>query len=326
LSNNTLRQLDLQDIAVFLCLYQYKSARRTSEVLSVSQPTVSYCLKRLRNCFHDVLFDLNHGNLVATSKAEAIKPYLQNVIDAINHCAETQDDPLSIATKIIIRICAPEYFELLMLPTATETFIKRGAGVALHVERLGRELPVEQLLVGDIDLAVGFGPGYHRLHPNLQWEAVLSDSFVCLSTSQLHLSTERMTLDQFCAMQHVFPTPWVSERNMIDGWLETLGKKRSIVARANTYQACLNIVTILSAILTLPRRLIPYLSIPATVKIFEPPLGFPTFTLDVIWAMHSEHNNDVRIIRTLLKEMEDLPIRAHTMEEPTDFRLSFPCI
>lgn len=74
LNSNVLRQLDLQDVMVFLCLYEHKSARRTAEVMSISQPTVSYCLKRLRNCFHDVLFDVDHGSLVATTRPRLSSP------------------------------------------------------------------------------------------------------------------------------------------------------------------------------------------------------------------------------------------------------------
>lgn len=301
LNNNALRQLDLQDVVVFLYLYQYKSARRTAELLSISQPTVSYCLKRLRSCFHDVLFDVDHGSLVATPKADTIEPYLRTVIDAV--CAEIQDGLLPAPTRPVIRVCAPEYFELMMLPDTLEIFMKQGSQASLIVERLGRELPIERLLAGEIDLAVGFGPGYHRLHPSLEWESILSDTFVCLSASRRLPTMERVTLDEFCDMQHVFPTPWISERNMIDGWLEQLGRTRCIVARANTYQACLNIVAKLPVMLTLPRRLTSYLSIPSEVEIYEAPFGFPTFTLDVVWATQSERNSEVRKMRTLLNDI-----------------------
>ncbi|MFT9639569.1 LysR family transcriptional regulator, partial [Alcaligenes phenolicus] len=158
LNSNVLRQLDLQDVMVFLCLYEHKSARRTAEVMSISQPTVSYCLKRLRNCFHDVLFDVDHGSLVATAKAEAIEPYLRNVIDAVNHCADMDDDQVVATTRRVMRVCAPEYFELLLLPGVLESFMKRGRETSLIVDRLGRDLPVERLLAGEIDFAIGFGP------------------------------------------------------------------------------------------------------------------------------------------------------------------------
>jgi DNA-binding transcriptional LysR family regulator len=50
--------------------------------MSVSQPTVSYCLKRLRGCFDDTLFASSQGVLLPTTKAEKIAPYLRMVMTA----------------------------------------------------------------------------------------------------------------------------------------------------------------------------------------------------------------------------------------------------
>lgn len=56
LHSNYLKQLDLQDIVLFLTLLEQRNAKRTAEIMNVSQPIVSYGLKRLRNCFDDVYF------------------------------------------------------------------------------------------------------------------------------------------------------------------------------------------------------------------------------------------------------------------------------
>jgi DNA-binding transcriptional LysR family regulator len=303
LNSNLLRQLDVQDIMVFLCVFEYKSARRSAEVLSISQSTVSYCLKRLRSCFSDVLFDSSQVTLNATSKAEAIEPYLRNILAAVNHCAEIEGDGLAVRPNRIFRICAPEYFELLLLPAVLEKFMRPDLETSLHVERLGRDVPVERLLAGEIDLAIGFGPGYHRLHPALQWDSLVSDTFVCLCASRRLPASRRLSLDEFCSMQHVFPTPWVSERNMVDAWLDKLDRSRNVVARANTYQACLNIVAKLPVVLALPQRLVPFLSIPSGVEMIEAPLGFPIFTLDVIWSTQSERSKNIQWIKAVLREL-----------------------
>jgi len=288
---------------VFLCLYDQKSARRTAEILSISQPTVSYSLKRLRSCFGDVLFDLGQGSLKPTPKADAIEPYLRNVLDAINRCSQMELDSAVAPARRVVRICAPEYFELLLLPSVLEIFMTSGRQASLFVERLGRDLPVERLLAGEVDIAIGFGPGYYRMHPGLLWESLLSDKFVCLSANRRAKAHQRISLDEFCDMQHVFPTPWVSDTNMIDGWLERIGRTRNVVARASTYQACLNIVARLPVLLALPQRLVPFLSIPPHVQVSEPPLGFPNFTLDIVWAAQSDDDAELRWIRNLLKSM-----------------------
>ncbi|MDR5755964.1 LysR family transcriptional regulator [Caballeronia sp. LZ035] len=303
LNHNALRQLDLQDVMVFLCLHKHRSARRSAEVLSISQPTVSYCLKRLRTCFQDSLFVLDHGSLIATQKADAIEPYLHTVIDAVNRCADMAKEQPEPVGRRALRMCAPEYFELLILPGVLEYLGRTGRETTLTVDRLGRDLPVEQLLAGEVDFAIGFGPGYHRMHPDLRWESILSDTFVCVTSEARGACSSRMLLDEFCDMEHVFPTPWLSEHNMIDAWLGKLGRSREMVVRANTYQACLNIVARLPLALALPKRLVSYLSIPSSARIRDVPLGFPAFTLDVVWAAEMENHPDTYTMRALFKDL-----------------------
>lgn len=301
LHSNYLKQLDLQDIVVFLNLFEHRSAKRTAEIMNISQPTVSYCLKRLRTCFDDVLFASSHGVLTASTKAEKINPYLRMVVESVNRCAEDINAEGISSIAKVWRICAPEYFELSLMPTALQRLIRNNPNVSLHVDRLSRDLPVDRLLSGDIDLTIGFGPGYHQMHPELEWEPILTDSFVCLTSIRRSSDEPNLSVDEFCSMPHVFPTPWISEKNMVDSWLEKIGRSRMVVARANTYHACLNIISTLPATLALPSRLVKLLTIPEGVQVFEPPLGFPTFTLDMIWCRERKASQDLRMLRELMQ-------------------------
>jgi DNA-binding transcriptional LysR family regulator len=282
LIKNALRQIDVQDMLVFAALLEQRNARRVAEALSLSPSTISYCLKRLRDCFADELFFLRQGAMSPTAKACAIAPYVQSAIDALNRCAAPAEVLLAEGRPQTFCLQAPEYFELLVLPLAVEC-LAVPFRVAFEMERLGPELPVERLLAGKLDLAVGFGPGYQRMHPELAWCALLDEDFVCLS-SQDELRGEPLSLEDFLAHPHIAVAPWGATNNMIDAWLETLNCKRRIIARANGYQACLNILAQTPALFSLPRRLLPLLQVPARVQVFEPPLGFPGFTLDLIWC------------------------------------------
>ncbi|TSJ88052.1 hypothetical protein [Chitinimonas sp. BJB300] len=65
-------------------------------------------------------------------------------------------------------------------------------------------------------MAFGYGPGYHRLHPDLQWESLFEDDFVCLSPGK---QPHKLTLADYCQAEHLYPTPWLSQNTIIDGWL-----------------------------------------------------------------------------------------------------------
>lgn len=310
LHSNYLKQLDLQDIVVFLNLLEHRSAKRTAELMNVSQPTVSYCLKRLRGCFDDTLFASSQGLLQPTVKAEKIAPYLRVVIESVNRCAEADASADGVAMPRIWRLCAPEYFELAFLPQALASLSRSHANTSLHLERLSRDLPVDRLIAGDIDLAIGFGPSYHQLHPELQWQPVLSDGFVCLTSERGLAQPGVMSLDEFCQSAHVFPTPWISEKNMVDGWLEKIGRTRNVLVRANGYQACVNILAAVPATVSLPARLLAHLRIPEGVMQCQPPMGFPVFTVDMIWSRDRSLSGDVASLRTLIQDVASELLRA----------------
>lgn len=303
LHSNYLKQLDLQDIVVFLNLLELRSAKRTAELMNVSQPTVSYCLKRLRGCFDDTLFASSQGLLQPTVKAEKIAPYLRVVVESVNRCAEDDHSLSAQPLRKIWKICAPEYFELLFLPQTLAMLPGTPNTISLQLERLGRDLPIDRLISGETDIAIGFGPGYHQMHPEVLWQPLLNDDFVCLTSQKALMKDGALSLDEFCAAPHVFPTPWVSEKNMVDSWLEKVGRSRNVLVSANGYQACVNIVAAVPAILALPARLLPLLRIPAGVTVCRPPLGFPSFTLDMIWSRDRSDSKDISSLRRLIENV-----------------------
>lgn len=305
LHSNYLKQLDLQDIVVFLNLLEQRSAKRTAELMSISQPTVSYCLKRLRGCFDDTLFASSQGALLPTTKAEKIAPYLRVVVESVNRCAEEEAGWPSAAVTKVWQICAPEHFELSVLPQALQSLAKEQTAVSLHLERLSRDLPIDRLISGDVDIAIGFGPGYHQLHPELEWQSILNDQFVCLTSYLRQDAGKTMSLDEFCASPHVYPTPWLSEKNMVDSWLDKIGRSRTVLVKANGYQACINIVAAVPATLALPARLLPLLRIPESVVVCEPPMGFPRFTLDMIWSKDRSKSLSVSHLKRLIQSAAD---------------------
>lgn len=293
---NAFRKLDLQHIAVFISLLETQNAKQTSYALNISQPTVSYCLKRLRECFDDPLFIITGNGFTPTPKAKEIDPYLRNAIDAVNIASTLEESMPSLKGKTV-RLCGPEYFEQLFLPHLSRRVYESSINTMIHFDRLGRELPIEQLFAGKLDIMIGLGPGYHRLHPSLEWQPVLEEKFVCLSQSNM---SREISLEEYCHVKHVYPTPWLSQNNMIDAWLEKLELNRKIAVRAITYQGCINVLAETPYMLMLPARLVNTLSIPDNVKVHHPPPGAPTFTVDIIWESKTAKKDQVSWLKKQL--------------------------
>ncbi|MOA52244.1 hypothetical protein D3C78_1755070 [compost metagenome] len=67
---------------------------------------------------------------------------------------------------------------------------------------------------------------------------------------------------------------------------------REIVARANTYGSALGLLRGTDYVLTLPRRIFDLLNTDQTFEASEPPPGFPSFTLEMVWTEQANRNQD----------------------------------
>ncbi len=277
---NGLRKIDLQDLQVFLEVFERPNLGEVAEALNLSASAVSYCLKKLRAGFDDELFIATRGGMQPTRKAQAMRPQVQDMLDRLHHClAEDRGfDPAREARRF--RLCAPEYFELLVLPRLLRRLTDAGHPISLEVRRPGRTLPAEALLAGELDLALSFGPHHYRVHPELFAVALLKDELRCVQARERPVVD---SLDRFCEHRHVFPTPWDSEHNMIDGWLQGQGRARRIAARATSYFAALRLLPGSDLLLALPARVYRLFDDGAT-HASPATLGLPGFSLDMLWA------------------------------------------
>lgn len=291
LNSNVLRKLDMQDLMVFVAVYEQNSVTAVSEALCVSQSTVSYCLKKLRNSFEDELFINTRMGMRPTYKAGSMYPHVLKILDSINLChagASTFDPTLQPAT---FNICAPEYFEQLVLPRLLKHFAFADLPVVVNMHKFETDIPADALRDGSLDLAIGFGPNFHRSHGDLNARALLEDDLVCVFAKHAAPPEPRLSLQTFIERRHVFPTPWTSTSNMVDGWLAQQARQRQIVAQANSYSAALKMITGTDFILTLPRRIQQMLANEAAFDHREAPNGLPQFTLDMQWSQNVDRDS-----------------------------------
>jgi DNA-binding transcriptional LysR family regulator len=244
LNSNSLRKLDMQDLMVFVALFEQNSVTDVSETLCVSQSTVSYCLKKLRNSFEDELFiNTRTGGMQPTGKAGAMYPHALKILESINLCHAGPAAFNPGLQAVTFNICAPEYFEQLILPRLLKAFALADLPVMVNVFKLHAEIPAEALRDGSLDLVLCFGPNFHRRHADFKSQTLLEDDLVCVFDKWATPAEPRLSLQTYVERRHVFPTPWTSATNMVDGWLAQQAQQRQIVARANSYSAALKLIT-----------------------------------------------------------------------------------
>ncbi|MGY2292655.1 LysR family transcriptional regulator [Pseudomonas sp. SDO528_S397] len=287
LNSNLLRKLDMQDLMVFIAVYDQNSVTEVSETLFVSQSTVSYSLKKLRTSFEDELFINTRAGMRPTYKATTMYGHVQKILESINlcHAGSQAFDPTQQA--VTFNVCAPEYFEQLILPRLLKNLDHADLPVIVNVHKLETDIPAEALREGRLDLVICFGPHFHREHKDFKTQILLEDDLVCVFDKQCAPREPAFSLQSFVARRHVFATPWTSDTNMIDGWLARQALRRHIVARTNSYSAALKMIAGTDLIVSLPRRVHKLLADTSVFGHCEAPNGLPGFTLDMQWHAHS---------------------------------------
>lgn len=290
LNSNLLRKLDMQDLMVFIAVYEQSSVTDVSETLFVSQSTVSYSLKKLRTSFEDELFINTRAGMRATYKATTMYAHVQKILECINLCHSGAQafDPTHKA--VTFTLCAPEYFEQLVLPRLLKYFDQSNLSVIVNVQKLEADIPAKALREGHLDLVICFGPHFHREHQDFNTQILLEDDLVCVFDKDTAPRETALSVQSFVARRHVFPTPWTSDTNMIDGWLARQEQKRQVIARANSYSAALKMIAGTDFIVTLPRRVQALLAPAPQFSHCPAPSGLPGFTLDMRW--HQSRTQD----------------------------------
>ncbi|WP_248797346.1 LysR family transcriptional regulator [Pseudomonas sp. MWU13-2105] len=291
LNSNLLRKLDMQDLMVFVAVYEQSSVTEVSEILCVSQSTVSYCLKKLRTSFEDELFIHTRNTMWPTSKATSMYSHVVNIIKNINLCHSGANAFEPSEQEITFNICAPEYFELLILPALLKSFIKSHLPIIVNAHKFHKDVPVDELADGRIDLVICAGPNFHHDAKHFKSKILLDDDLVCVVDKHFTPPENKFSLETLVARQHIFPTPWTSDTNMVDGWLGKQGYTRQIVARTNSYVAALEMVSGTDRVLMLPRRLQRRICDETKFAACQPPVGLPGFTIDMLWDRKAEQNS-----------------------------------
>jgi DNA-binding transcriptional LysR family regulator len=298
LNSNLLRKLDMQDLMVFIAVYEQSSVTGVSEALFVSQSTVSYCLKKLRTSFEDELFINTRTGMRPTHKAGTMYGHVLKILESINLCHASAQAFDPSAQPVTFNICAPEYFEQLILPRLLKRFDFADLPVNVNLHKFETDIPADDLRDGSLDLVICFGPNFHRSHNDFKSLRLLEDDLVCVFDKRATPLEPRLSLQAFTARRHVFPTPWSSTTDIVDGWLARQAQKRQIVTRSNSYSAALKMITGTDFILTVPRRIQRLMASGTVFNHCEAPNGLPGFTLDMQWSQ----NVDMDSANTWLRE------------------------
>jgi DNA-binding transcriptional LysR family regulator len=274
-----MQDLDLNLIRVAHTLLTEQSVTRAAERLYLSVPATSRALDRCRRVFGDELLVRRGRGVVITARGEELLARLTPVIDGLQALMSDTSafSPINLRRRFVI--CANEA----VIAALGGPLIARVSAEAPHVEvRFAAETPDDVAALSNGDAAIAIG-SYGDLTNEFADQHLADETMVGVLRGNHPLSSKRMTIARFAALDHVVVSRRGQARGPIDQQLEAQGRHRRIAAVVPTFAAALCMCLQTDATTLAPRRLALLFGEAAGLEIFEPPFELPTIDVRAVW-------------------------------------------
>ena len=262
------RTLDLNLLKVFDVVMAERNVTRAAARLAMTQPAVSNALRRLRESTHEDLFVSTSTGMTPTPHAQTLWPTVRASLDGLQRAHGRVD---------------------------------------LRVVPLTSRDPRPMLEHGQADVAVGFFPD-----ANAALEAEGDDSvirrdrlyecaYVCVMRRGHPLAIDgALTLDAYCASDHLRVSFAGRPRGFVDEALARLGRERRVLITVNQFSSAGSVVRASDLLAVLPRSFVPATGFEAELAVRELPFELPGIDVSMLWHRRHEQDTAQRWLRDMV--------------------------
>lgn len=210
---------DLNQLRTFVVLYELRSVTAAAERLHVTQPTVSYTLRKLRDRFGDDLFRREGHDMVPTARATALFGPLHEALAQIDETVSDPDafEPSRFRGEIALGLTS--IGEQTFLPPIMASLARAKSSAHLQVARVDADQVEDGLIHGRIDLAMTVSmigsPRLWRTHVRAVEYVALSSAEHPLPATSPGMFAGRHFVRVSVRGGHVFPLQALTEHGLM---------------------------------------------------------------------------------------------------------------
>jgi len=288
------RTLDLNLLRVFDVVMAERNLTRAAERLSITQPAVSNALKRLRESVGEDLLTRAPSGVRPTPRAEALWPDVRAALGNLQAALSPEEfDPQTDAATF--RIAMADATAALFMSTLVSHIEHTRALANVRVTPLATRDPSALLERGDADLAIGYFPSPALALPADGGNAPLCQTrlrdseYVCVMREGHPLAANgRLTLDAYCAAQHLLVSLSGRDHGLVDQVLADIGRERRVVLTVNQYFTAGRVVANSNLVTVLPAFFVE--STGFREQVVTRPLPFDLAGLNISMLWHQRHD------------------------------------
>ena len=299
------RSADLNLLKVFEALMTEGNVTRAAQKLSLTQPTVSNALRRLRETYDDRLFVRSGAGIKPTRRAIDLWGPLAQSLQIVRGTLEP-DRFDAMQSSATLSISMSDYVASIVVPRLEKRLAVLAPTVQVHTipNTLVDFGPV--LASSQADFAISVFADEVQRPSFLKSRALWSPRFVCVMRSGHPLAQfKKLPLKRFLAARHVDVSLAGKTLPSYDIFLRSHGLKRNLVATVNHYSAAYDAVrqSDLIAVLPCSRNLDPPRM--SGLKQVPVPLEAAARVIELFWHQRHETSAFHQWARGVLLEMFD---------------------
>jgi len=296
------RTLDLNLLRVFDRVMAEGSLTRAAADLAMTQPAASHALKRLHAAVGEPLFVRSAFGMKPTARAEALWPQVRDALASLREAlAPEHFDPR--AGNAVFRLTMADATAALLSPPLLNAMQAEAARVSVRFLPLTTRDPRRLLLEGGADLAIGHfpvaaaallaeGPG-----SGLRQQHLYDSRYVVVMRRGHPLAERALTLEDYCAADHMLVSFSGRPHGLMDQALAALGRRRRIVLTVNQFFTAGRVVTQSDLLTVLPARFMPATGYAADVVTRELPFPMEPVSVQMLWPLRLDGDAAQRWLR-----------------------------
>ncbi len=293
--HDELAGVDLNLVLALDALLAERHVTRAANRLGLSQSAASHALARLRELLGDPLLVRGpRGVMEPTPRALTLAPRVHRALGEVAAALRRPEPFAPASARRTFQIAAGDYAELVLLPALAARIAAVAPGIDLFVRAVPDDIP-GAIARGDVDLVLAptrpsdvSGPGtYQRL--------LFEERFVCAVRRGHPAATRRLTLERYCALDHLLIAPRGTLGSFVDDALAPLGRQRRVAVAVPHFLIVPHVVASTDLIVTLASRVATAFADSHKLAILKPPpeLALVGFSMHQIWHERA-HGDDAQ--------------------------------
>jgi len=292
------RDLDFNLLVVFDAIHRFGAVTRAAQHLGLTQGAVSHSLKRLRELFDDPLFVRGKEGLVLSERGAELALPVTEILERAQEmlAAQIGFDPTSATRVVSVGLHAAG--ELAVLPP----LIRRLRVAAPHCTISSRHLRLDEavsaLETGEVDLVLS---GALATPGDLLQQKLHSHSYVAMVSQQSPLPAE-ISLEEYCALDHVAARPHLVSRSQLEAFLGAKGLTRRILVTTDNILVLPHLIEDEPClVMTVPDFMRDHCIRAAKVRQVRITGGLPSFDVFQVWHRRYDRDNFNQWLRGVVR-------------------------